>query len=53
MGLDASPARPGQDGALELWLYPHDADDYLPLLRLPGAPPLKAPRERPPGEMEV
>lgn len=38
IGVDASPAAPGQAGYVEVWIYPHDVDDYWPLLRLPGAP---------------
>jgi hypothetical protein len=51
VGLDASPATIGQDGAVELWIYPYNADDYLPLLWLPGASALIAPPRPQPGEV--
>jgi hypothetical protein len=38
VGIDSSPAAPGHAGYVELWAYSHDADDYIPLLRLPGTP---------------
>ena len=44
IGADAWPARAGAAGYVELWAAPYDADDYQPLLRLPGAP---APRVAP------
>jgi hypothetical protein len=53
VGLDTWPAAIGQGGFVEVWAYPHDAEDYVPLLWLPGAPPLLAPRELQPGEMQV
>jgi hypothetical protein len=49
LGIDVQPATIGQGGYVELWAYPHDADDYLPLLRLPGAP--ARPRRWQPGEV--
>ena len=48
IGIDAWPAMVGQGGSVEVWAYPHDAEDYLPLLRLPGAPAW--PRPWQPGE---
>ena len=53
LGMDTRSAAIGQEGAIELWAYPHQADDYLPLLRLPGAPALKAPPKLLPGEVSV
>jgi hypothetical protein len=50
LGIDAWPARPGQGGYVQLWAEPHDADDYTPLLRLPGA--LALPRRWQAGEVE-
>lgn len=56
LGADAWPARAGTTGYLEVWIYPRNADDYRPLLRLPGAPaqtvmpPRLAPR---PGEISA
>ena len=38
LGADAWPARAGAAGYVELWAAPYDADDYRPLLQLPGAP---------------
>jgi hypothetical protein len=38
IGVDSSPAAPGQAGYIEVWYEGYDADDYVPLLRLPGAP---------------
>src|SRR6266508_2994316 len=40
LGADAWPARAGAAGYVELWAAPYDADDYRPLLQLPGAPAL-------------
>ena len=54
IGLDSSPAAPGQAGYVEVWVYPHDADDYMPLLRLPGAPAQMTPLPEPrPGELST
>jgi hypothetical protein len=53
IGVDARPAVPGQGGYVEVWYEGHDAEDYVPLQRLPGAPaptPLPAPR---PGEVST
>lgn len=51
LGADAWPARPGAAGYVEVWAAPHDAEDYQPLLQMPGAPALPvAPR---PGEISV
>ena len=38
IGADAWPARARTAGYVEVWYEPHDADDYRPLVRLPGAP---------------
>jgi hypothetical protein len=40
IGADASPAMAREVGYIELWVYPHDADDYHPLIRVLGAPAL-------------
>jgi hypothetical protein len=40
LGVDAWPASPGRGGYVQLWAYPHDANDIWRLLRLPGAPAL-------------
>src|SRR5688500_13827571 len=40
LGIDAWPARPGREGYVQVWYEGHDAADYVPLLRLPGAPAL-------------
>src|SRR5262245_16967421 len=40
IGADILPAEPGLGGYIEVWYEGHDADDYQPFLRLPGAPPL-------------
>jgi hypothetical protein len=53
IGVDAWPAAPEQGGYIEMWYAPHDAEDNVPLLRLPGAPaPTPLPELRP-GEKEV
>jgi hypothetical protein len=46
LGADAIPPRPGATGYVEVWAYPHDADDIQPLLHLVGAPALP-PQPRP------
>ena len=49
LGADAWPARPGATGYIEVWAEPHDAEDYQPLLQVPGAPALPmAPKPVPP-----
>ena len=53
IGVDAWPAAPEQGGYVEMWYAPHDAEDNVPLLRLPGAPaPTPLPELRP-GEVET
>jgi hypothetical protein len=50
VGLDTSPAAIGRAGYIELWYYPHDADDIQPVFQLFGAPALPAmhtPNEQP------
>jgi hypothetical protein len=51
IGLDTWPAAPGLDGYVELWYEAHDAEDYQPFLRLPGAPPVLALPTPRPGEV--
>lgn len=57
LGADAWPARAGAAGYVEVWAELHDAEDYRPLLRLPGAPAQPvAPTPRPapqPGEISA
>ena len=49
LGADAWPPRPGVAGYVEVWAEPHDAEDYQPLLQVPGAPALPvAPKPVPP-----
>jgi hypothetical protein len=40
IGVDTWPAAPGLGGYIEVWYESHDAEDYQPILRLPGAPPV-------------
>jgi hypothetical protein len=40
IGLDTSPADVGRAGYIELWYYPHDAEDIQPVLQIFGAPAL-------------
>lgn len=47
IGLDAVPATVERPGYLQLWCYPHGADDVRNLLRIQGAPALPAPSGRP------
>src|SRR5262245_55456384 len=50
VGLDTSPAAIGQARYIELWYYPHDADDIQPVFQLFGAPalpPMYIPDEQP------
>ena len=51
IGLDTWPAAPGMGGYIELWYERHDAADYEPFLRLPGAPPVPVPPTPRPGEI--
>jgi hypothetical protein len=53
VGIDAWPAAVDQGGYVEVWYQgPGDADS-VPLLRLPGAPPLAPLRELQPGEVST
>ena len=50
IGLDTCPADVGRAGYVELWYYPHDADDIQPVFQVFGAPaeaPMNAPDEQP------
>jgi len=38
LGLDAHAPRIGTDGYVQLWIFPHWAEDVWFLLRIPGAP---------------
>jgi hypothetical protein len=40
LGIDVIPATVGHAGYLEVWCYPHGADDITILFVIPGAPPL-------------
>jgi hypothetical protein len=51
IGVDTWPAAPGMGGYIEIWYEGHDADDYQPFLRLPGAPPVPVLPTLRPGEV--
>jgi hypothetical protein len=53
IGIDTSPAAPRQAGYVEVWVYPHNADDYWPLLRMAGRPTPAPLREIQPGEVST
>jgi predicted transcriptional regulator len=53
IGLDTWPAAPGMGGYVELWYERHDAGDYQPFWRLPGAPPVPVPPTPRPGEVSI
>jgi len=51
LGLDSWPSTPGHAGYVELWYYPHDADDTQPVFQILGTsalPLVDIPHEKPP-----
>jgi hypothetical protein len=56
IGLDTSLADIGQLGYIELWFYPHQADDIQPVLRIFGTaalPPMNTTNEQPPQPLQL